>query len=82
MAKNLQVGVKNNFGSAIDNSAKEVQLIFCTRTHSQISQIINEIKKTNFSDKISVVPIISRKGLCVHEKLKETLNVQALNDKC
>lgn len=68
--------------SVIDQSAREVQIIFCTRTHSQISQIVNEIKRTDFSREVSVVPIVSRRGLCVHESLKDLQNVGQLNEKC
>jgi hypothetical protein len=75
-------GTSSQFGSALDASAREVQIIFCTRTHSQISQIVNESKKTDFSDKVSIVPIISRKGLCVHEKIKDSPSVSLLNERC
>ena len=64
----------------MQDSAKEVQIIFCTRTHSQISQIVNEIKRTGFSEEVSVVPIVSRKGLCVNEALKDITSVSLLNE--
>jgi len=56
------------------------QVIVCSRTHSQISQFVNEIKKTPFQ--VKVVPLISRKGLCVNEKLKDLPSLLQLNDKC
>ncbi|CDW73958.1 atp-dependent rna helicase [Stylonychia lemnae] len=81
-AKSLSSGVGSGNFSILKQSAKDRQIIFCTRTHSQISQIINEIKRTEFADQISVVPIISRRGLCVHEKLKDITNSALLNEKC
>ena len=57
-------------------------MIFCTRTHSQISQIVNEIKRTKFSDEVTVVPIVSRKGLCVHENLKDVASLSLINERC
>ncbi|TNV83211.1 hypothetical protein FGO68_gene2312 [Halteria grandinella] len=68
--------------SGVESSAKEVQIIFCTRTHSQMSQIVNEIKRTQFSAEVSVVPIVSRKGLCVHENMKDIPYVSLLNERC
>lgn len=55
----------------------------CTRTHSQISQFINEIKKVPFfCERLVVVPLTSRKGLCVHPKIKLEENLTRLTDRC
>ena len=39
-------------------------VIYCTRTHSQISQVIKEIKN-KLSYEINVVPLASRKHMCI-----------------
>ena len=37
------------------------QVFFCSRTHSQLSQVIQEIGRTPFKDSLSFVPLGSRK---------------------
>lgn len=39
----------------------KTQVIFCSRTHSQLSQFISELRRTEFKDNISVVALASRK---------------------
>lgn len=74
---------KNLTGAALEQqSAREMQIVICTRTHSQMSQFVNEIKRTEYSEEVSVVPIVSRKGLCVHEKIKDIESQSLINEKC
>ena len=40
--------------------AKYTQIFFCSRTHSQLSQLVGELKKSPYSDKVSLVPLASR----------------------
>lgn len=49
---------------------KNVKIFYLTRTHSQISQVIEEINKTCYSVRVNV--IASRDQLCIHPNLKET----------
>ena len=79
-AENLKHGKKYFDHDKINQ--KEKQVIFCTRTHSQISQLINEIKKVKKFEDLVVAPLISRKGLCVNDKFKNVENVTVLNEKC
>ena len=39
-------------------------IIYCTRTHSQITQVIREIKG-KLSYEIEVIPLASRKHMCI-----------------
>ena len=39
----------------------KTQVIFCSRTHSQLSQFIGELRRTDLTDRISVVALASRK---------------------
>ena len=43
-----------------DEPAPNCKIFFCSRTHSQLSQFIGELKKSPYGDKISVVPLASR----------------------
>jgi Rad3-related DNA helicase len=45
-------------------------VIYCTRTHSQIAQVIKEIK-SKLAYEVSVVPLASRKHMCVNTDVYE-----------
>lgn len=45
--------------TAVENT-KYTQFFFCSRTHSQLTQFVGEIKKSPYADKVSLVPLASR----------------------
>ena len=87
---------KNNFLFNQKNISQiENQIFFCTRTHSQISQIINEEKiifdyyyknSSIFGDKkfpFSFTFIGSRKQLCINKKINNSINkLNKINTLC
>ena len=58
------------------------KIIYATRTHSQISQIIKELKKTNYKPKIAILS--SREFSCINTGLKDkdNININRLNIIC
>lgn len=44
-----------------------LKVFFCSRTHSQLSQFVKELRKTVFAQNIKVVCLGSRKNLCINE---------------
>jgi chromosome transmission fidelity protein 1 len=59
-----------------------VKIIYCSRTHSQISQFIREINKTVFGAHIRVVSLGSRKNLCVNQAVTSLRSDLRMTDKC
>ncbi|RLN71130.1 hypothetical protein BBJ28_00000195 [Nothophytophthora sp. Chile5] len=59
-----------------------VKIIYCSRTHSQISQFIREIRKTEFADQIRVVSLGSRKNLCTNPAVMKLRSDLRMTDKC
>lgn len=57
------------------------RIIYCTRTHSQIEQIFDEIKE-RLPYIIRVSPFASRKHSCIYESLPEQFPGNALNISC
>lgn len=58
-------------GSGDDEFEDEkLQVYFCSRTHSQLSQFIKELRKTIFANKMKVVSLGSRKNCCINEGMK------------
>ena len=39
-----------------------MQIIFCSRTHSQLSQLVSELRRTDLTSKVSVVTLAARKA--------------------
>lgn len=59
-----------------------VQIIYCSRTHSQLSQFIQEVRRTPYAARVSTVTLASRKQLCVHEPVARLANATRMNDAC
>eukprot|EP00039_Didymoeca_costata_P011219 m.156726 g.156726 ORF g.156726 m.156726 type:complete len:823 (-) comp15104_c0_seq2:1730-4198(-) len=58
------------------------QILFCSRTHSQLAQFVDEIKNSPFGDTARVVPLGSRQSLCVNESVRSLGSISQINDKC
>lgn len=64
------------------------KIYYASRTHSQLSQFINELKKTQFAKsddltkKINLTPIASRANLCVNPDVVKLKDPSAINEKC
>ncbi|CAL4123180.1 unnamed protein product, partial [Meganyctiphanes norvegica] len=59
-----------------------LKIYFCSRTHSQLSQFVREVQKTNFAEDVRVVSLASRQNLCVNEDVSKLNNMALINDKC
>ncbi|KAL3426121.1 DNA repair helicase [Phlyctema vagabunda] len=74
----------------------EIKVFYCSRTHSQLTQFINELRRVNFPssfppDDSSDVPdtedlkhltLGSRKNLCINPSVNRLTSVSAINEKC
>ena len=56
-------------------------IIIASRTHSQLQQIVSELRKTEYHDRVRVVCLGGRKQLCQHADVKK-LSGQRMNDAC
>ncbi|VVA95970.1 unnamed protein product [Arabis nemorensis] len=59
-----------------------LKVFFCSRTHSQLSQFVKELRKTAFAQNIKVVCLGSRKNLCINEDILKLGNVARINERC
>ncbi|CAJ0765351.1 15944_t:CDS:10 [Entrophospora sp. SA101] len=65
-----------------DNLSEDVRELL-KRTHSQLSQFINELRKTDYvSEYIKSVSLGSRNSLCINENVKRFNSITKINDKC
>ncbi|VDO07633.1 unnamed protein product [Rodentolepis nana] len=60
------------------------QIIYSSRTHSQLSQVVEEVYKLKdvLSDHITLVTLASRQHLCVNKKVYELKNQQFIREAC
>lgn len=58
------------------------KIFFCSRTHSQLSQFIQEVRKTFWSNDIRLVVLGSRKTMCVNSAVNSLPTLNQINDKC
>lgn len=83
VAPSLAPGRPGGFGEEDPvRSLPVVKIIYCSRTHSQISQFVREINKTVFGAHIRVVTLGSRKNLCVNEAVTSLRSDLRMTDKC
>ncbi|KAI8813323.1 helicase C-terminal domain-containing protein [Cladochytrium replicatum] len=59
------------------------QIMYTSRTHSQLAQFVEELRKTEFGDSTKLVTLGSRKTLCINSKIKRgNLTAEELNERC
>lgn len=58
------------------------KILYCSRTHSQLSQFINEVKKTVYADSIRLLHLGSRATLCVNPNVRKFGSANLMNEKC
>jgi chromosome transmission fidelity protein 1 len=72
-----------------DEDHTKPKIYYASRTHSQLSQFINEVKRTKFADlnatdnpPIKVAALASRANLCVNPEVLKLKESSAINEKC
>ncbi|KAA8909788.1 helicase C-terminal domain-containing protein [Sphaerosporella brunnea] len=72
----------------------ETKIFFCSRTHSQLSQFVNELRRVKLSsplpndlmpgleDHIKHLSLGSRRNLCINPRVAKLNSVTAINEKC
>ncbi|KAL8043182.1 hypothetical protein ABFX02_09G102100 [Erythranthe guttata] len=59
-----------------------LKVYFCSRTHSQLSQFMKELRKTKFASELRVVCLGSRKNFCINEEVLKLGNSTRVNERC
>ncbi|KAJ8560064.1 hypothetical protein K7X08_004122 [Anisodus acutangulus] len=58
------------------------KIYFCSRTHSQLSQFIKELRKTKFADEVNVICLGSRKNFCINQEVLKLGSSTQINERC
>lgn len=62
--------------------SSNLKVFYASRTHSQLSQFINEVRKTKHAENIWSVSLGSRKNLCINKKVNSLGSVHRINEAC
>jgi len=61
---------------------QKTQIIFCSRTHSQLTQFVGELHRTPFADVMSLVALGSRRALCINDDVLRLKVPGLINERC
>jgi chromosome transmission fidelity protein 1 len=61
---------------------EERKVYYCARTHSQLSQFIEELRRTSWVTDLKCVPLGARKNMCVNESVLQLRDATQINDRC
>ncbi|XP_050667563.1 ATP-dependent DNA helicase DDX11 isoform X2 [Leptidea sinapis] len=66
-----------------ENESEAINKIYISsRTHSQLSQFVGEIKQTIFNDTTRVVTLASRQHYCINSDVNKLKNINLINERC
>ncbi|KYN03917.1 putative ATP-dependent RNA helicase DDX11 [Cyphomyrmex costatus] len=82
----LEDGLSNSESSEEEDTDeplfKSTKIFFCSRTHSQLTQFVHELKRSPYSQEISVVPLSSRQNYCINKNVKKLKHISLINETC
>ncbi|KAG8336371.1 DEAD H (Asp-Glu-Ala-Asp His) box helicase 11 [Homalodisca vitripennis] len=88
LLEDIEDGIKNECDSdnEIDNNKDEenyqgIQIIICSRTHSQLSQLVREVARSPYGD-VRLIPLASRQSYCINSTVRKLNNLSLINEKC
>lgn len=64
------------------NENQTIKIFYCSRTHSQLSQFIGELRKTKFANTTRLVTLGSRMNLCINDTVLKLGSLQLVNERC
>ncbi|KTW27717.1 hypothetical protein T552_02157 [Pneumocystis carinii B80] len=83
---------RNENSSFLDEEEypEETKIIYASRTHSQLTQFINELRRVSFPSTfeedniqpIKHITLASRKNLCINSKVLKLSDINSINEKC
>lgn len=58
------------------------RIYYCSRTHSQLAQFVQEVKRSSFGDHFRVTTLGSRQNLCINPAVRQLKLVSLMNERC
>ncbi|CAI9753805.1 unnamed protein product [Fraxinus pennsylvanica] len=69
-------------GLGDEEDGARLKIYFCSRTHSQLSQFIKELRKTTFASELMFVCLGSRKNFCINDEVLKLGTSTRINERC
>ncbi|CAG9794947.1 unnamed protein product [Diatraea saccharalis] len=67
---------------AISEEDHSLKVYISSRTHSQLSQLTGEIKRTVFKNNTKVITLASRQHYCINTDVSKLKNINLINERC
>ncbi|RFU29090.1 hypothetical protein B7463_g7225, partial [Scytalidium lignicola] len=92
-----KLGMTNNPGEEEEEVEDEMKVFYCSRTHSQLTQFINELRRPHFPqpilfdekpgsesqiEEVKHLTLGSRKNLCINPSVNKLKSLTAINERC
>ncbi len=58
-----------------------LQIVFASRTHSQLGQFASELKRTEFASRVTTCSLGSRQNLCINPDVMKLKNLSLMNER-
>ena len=65
-----------------EGSKRPWRIFYCSRTHSQLAQVVGEVRKTRYANRLSVVTLAGRKQLCTNDDVRGLGGSERINEAC
>ncbi|KAF3793334.1 putative ATP-dependent RNA helicase DDX11-like protein 8 [Nymphaea thermarum] len=72
-------------GDSDDEDEEEeaaMKVYFCSRTHSQLSQFVKELRRTVFDSELKAVCLGSRQNMCINADVLKLGSLNRINERC
>ncbi|ORC93419.1 helicase [Trypanosoma theileri] len=73
---------KNERIKCLNEQAGMTRVMYCSRTHAQLSQVIRELKRTRYGSVFSMSILGSREHMCVHPQVLNLRTAHAQQSMC
>jgi regulator of telomere elongation helicase 1 len=77
-----QVSGKGIMGQPEPPAVMPLRIVYTSRTHAQLAQVIREFKKTAYASSFTMAVLGSREHLCVHNTVSKMASAQSMNSAC
>lgn len=77
-----QASAKSVMGQPDPPAVMPMRIVYTSRTHAQLAQVIREFKKTSYASSFTMAVLGSREHLCVHNTVSKMTSAQSMNSAC
>ena len=78
ISQSAQLEISNS--SSAKPASRVPTIIYASRTHSQLSQVVHELRNTRYQPKHAV--LASREQLCIHDRVASKPTANMINNEC